>query len=183
MVRELNMDTQRQNFWKESIDKEAIVRLLWHARYSKELAREAATLMSKTRKELPKVNPFIPAKQDERVEKGKGKQEEDSRKELQETAKKDATTSLLVEMRPVSRDTKDLLYDGFSALGGGRYAYLQKRKQKDPEVKYEFPITSSWEIGWRLSDCVKQQTSPSFGRTRVIRDTFFRPNGILYKDF
>lgn len=177
------MDTQRQNFWKESIDKEAFVRLSWHARYSKELARDAAaaSMASKSRKqEGLKINALEAFKQ-EMEEKGKEKKEKSSQKKLEEKVKTDPD-SLLVEMRPVSSDTRELLYDGFSALGGGRYAYLQKRKQKAPEVKYEFPITSSWEVGWRLQDCVKQQKSPSFGRTRVIRDTFYRPNGILYKE-
>ena len=37
MARELNMDTRRQNFWKESIHKEAFVRLAWHGRYRAEI--------------------------------------------------------------------------------------------------------------------------------------------------
>lgn len=177
MVRELNMDTQRQNFWKESINKEAFVRLSWHARYSKELVRDVAAItVKKPRTEGLKINALQSLKDEMEA---KEKKEQKGRKKVEETAKKNPE-SLLVEMRPVSRDTKELLYDGFSALGGGRYAYLQKRNQKDPEVKYEYPITSSWEVGWKLQDCVKQQKSPSFGRTRAIRDTFYRPNGILY---
>lgn len=177
------MDTQRQNFWKESINKEAFVRLSWHARYSKEFVRDAAAMASKSRKqEGLKINALEAFKQ-EMAEKDKEKKEKGSQSKLAESEKaKTDPDALLVEMRPVSGATRELLYDGFSALGGGRYAYLQKRKLKNPEVKYEFPITSSWEYGWRLDDCVKQQKSPSYGRTRVIRDTFYRPNGILYKD-
>ena len=175
MVRELNMDTQRQNFWKESINKEAFVRLSWHARYSKELVRDAIA-SQKPRKEGLKINALQALKQEMEE---KAKKEQESRKKVEEAAKKDPE-SLLVEMRPVSRDTRELLYDGFSALGGGRYAYLQKRKQKDPEVKYEFPITSAWEVGWKLQDCLSQQKSPSYGRTRVVKDTFYRNNGIFY---
>ena len=173
------MDTQRQNFWKESIDKEAFVRLQWHGRYSKEFARDVAAMTSKPRKEGLKINALQALKR-EMEEKDKEKKEKDSQKKLEEKAKTDPD-SLLVEMRPVSPETKKVLYDGFSALGGGRYAYLQKRKLKAPEVKYEFPITSAWEVGWRLQDCVSQQKPENFGRTRVIRDTFYRPNGILYK--
>lgn len=173
------MDTQRQNFWKESINKEAFVRLLWHARYSKEFVRDVAAMTTrKPRMEGLKINALESLKEEMEA---KEKKERGSRKKVEEIAKKHPE-SLLVEMRPVSKDTKELLYDGFSALGGGRYAYLQKRNLKDPEVKYEYPITSSWEIGWKLQDCVKQQKSPSFGRTRVIRDTFYRPGGILYVD-
>ena len=40
MVREL-FDVQRQNFWTESIHKEAYTRLAWHEKYSKEFARES----------------------------------------------------------------------------------------------------------------------------------------------
>jgi len=178
MVRELNMDTQRQNFWKESINKEAYVRLAWHARYSKEFVRDAAKEAQKPRQEGLKINALQALKQEMEA---KEKKEQENRKEVEESANKDIN-SLLVEMRPVSRETRALLYDGFSALGGGRYAYLQQRKLKDPEVKYEYPITSSWEVGWKLQDCVKQQKGPSFGRTRVIRDTFYRPNGILYTE-
>lgn len=41
MGRELNMDTQRQNFWKEAIKKEAYVRLAWHEKYSAEFGRNS----------------------------------------------------------------------------------------------------------------------------------------------
>ena len=40
MPREL-FDVQRQNFWTESIHKEAYTRLAWHEKYSKEFARES----------------------------------------------------------------------------------------------------------------------------------------------
>eukprot|EP00795_Rhopilema_esculentum_P001958 gene1958-17498_t len=53
MVRELNMDTQRQNFWKESIHKEATVRLLWHMKFSKEFARDHNVLNQKKSKLAP----------------------------------------------------------------------------------------------------------------------------------
>lgn len=173
------MDTQRQNFWKESINKEAYVRLAWHARFSKEFVRDAAAITAqKPRKEGLKINALQSLK--EEMEK-KEKKEQESRKEVEEIAKKEPD-SLLVEMRPASGKTRALLYDGFSALGGGRYAYLQQRKLKAPEIKYEFPITSSWEVGWKLRDYFKQQNPASCGRTRVIRDTFYRPNGILYKE-
>ncbi|PFX16029.1 hypothetical protein AWC38_SpisGene19721 [Stylophora pistillata] len=132
MVRELNMDTQRQNFWKESIDKEAYVRLNWHTRYSKEFARDAATMAAKPRKEGLKINALQGLKQ-EMEEKEKKQEESTAKKQLEEKAKTDPK-SLLVEMRPVSGKTRELLYDGFSALGGGRYAYLQQRKLKPPEI-------------------------------------------------
>lgn len=40
MARELNMDTQRQNFWKEAVRKEAYVRLAWHQKYTAEFGHD-----------------------------------------------------------------------------------------------------------------------------------------------
>lgn len=77
--------------------------------------------------------------------------------------------------------TNSLLYDGFTKEGKGRYQYLHARTYKKPEQKYDYPLTSSWEYGWRLGDVVKEFRAPQFGRSRIVRDTFFRRNGILYE--
>lgn len=74
-----------------------------------------------------------------------------------------------------------MLYNGFTKEGRGRYQYLQARTFKKPEEKYEYPLTTSWEYGWRLDDVVKEFRAPQFGRSRIVRDTFFRRNGILYE--
>lgn len=37
--------------------------------------------------------------------------------------------------------------------GKGRRLYLQRRGQKRPEEKFDFPLLSSWEYGWRLGEC------------------------------
>lgn len=60
-----------------------------------------------------------------------------------------------VEMCLVFSGIRELFYDGFSVFGGGCYVYLQKRKFKVFEVKFEFFIISFWEVGWRFQDCVK----------------------------
>ena len=177
MVRELNMDTQRQNFWKESIHKEATVRLAWHMRFSKEFADKK--LFEVTPR---KVKPLAtkPVKVDVKSVNNFAKK---STKSLLPdiTATSQPAVLLLDEMRPVSVKTRKLLYKGFSALGEGRYAYLQERKQKKPEQKYEFPITSGWEYGWKITDAMKRSaTKPAeFGRTRIVRDSFYRSNGVL----
>lgn len=180
MVRELNMDTQRQNFWKESIHKEANVRLAWHMRFSKEFADQTV----QTKKQ--KAKGFVPKFNATEVEiiKMKGKNGD-----CKDTKRGDKTPALneklnLVEMRPVSPRTRNLLYKGFSALGEGRYAYLQERKQKKPEMKYEFPITSGWEYGWKITDSMKKSTTKAaeFGRTRIVRDSFYRRNGVIPHD-
>ncbi|XP_032236923.1 protein ATP6V1FNB-like [Nematostella vectensis] len=180
MGRELNMDTQRQNFWKESINKEAYVRLNWHARYSKEFSRSA--YVPKPRKEGMVIKPVasltLPSKKLDSTTVSKTKLQ-DSIAQFEAAAKEDPN-SLLIEMRPVSSNTKKLLYNGFSALGEGRYQYLEKRKMKKPEQKYEFPITSAWEIGWKIDEYCPTMKAAQFGRTKVIRDSFYRNNGIFY---
>ncbi|XP_057295782.1 protein ATP6V1FNB-like [Hydractinia symbiolongicarpus] len=175
MVRELNMDTQRQNFWKESIHKEATVRLAWHMRFSKEFANKTFQPLRKKEKSLvPKATRV----NIETARKIKSKPHNSS------LTDEDKSSALLVEMRPVSSQTRKLLYKGFSALGEGRYAYLQERKQKKPEQKYEFPVTSGWEYGWKITEAMKTSaTKPAeFGRTRIVRDSFYRSNGVVPHD-
>lgn len=183
-------DVQRQNFWTESIHKEAYTRLAWHEKYSKEFAREsreggqAAVARKKRPDMVPKVK-LIPV-QSLKTKKTKkaadktdaSKAQENSKKELEKLAGKDPN-ALLVEMRPVTSDVREQLFKGFSKEGTGRYAYLQMRKLKKPEMKYEVPLTSSWEYGWRLNDVVKEFRAPTYGRSRIVKDSFFRTNGIF----
>ena len=176
------MDTQRQNFWKESIHKEATVRLLWHMKFSKEFARDHNFLNQKKSKLAPlkvatistsPINTFNL----ERYPKVKA-----AKAEVFSSTNEDKLQHKSVsEMRPVTPSTRDLLFKGFSALGEGRYQYLQKRKQKKPEQKYEFPITSGWEYGWKVTTSMKNSsTRPAeFGRTRIVKDSFYRTNGVL----
>jgi hypothetical protein len=93
----------------------------------------------------------------------------------------DSRSKTVVEMRPVSPSVRKLLYRGFTKEGKGRYQYLQARTAKKPEEKYKFPLTSSWDYGWHLDDVVKDFHAPLYGRSRIVRDTFFRRNGILYE--
>ncbi|WP_411027486.1 hypothetical protein, partial [Salmonella sp. s54925] len=85
----------------------------------------------------------------------------------------------LKEMRPASEGTKKVLYEGFSADGGGRYAYLERRKIIIPEHKYEFPITSSFEYGWKNKEAMRGMKPAQFSRSSTIKEEFYRPNGIF----
>lgn len=76
---------------------------------------------------------------------------------------------------------RKLLYDGFTKEGKGRAQYLSARTAKIPEVKYGFPLTTSWEYGWRLNDVVKEFHAPKYGRSRIVRDSFYRRNGPMYQ--
>ena len=187
-MREL-FDVQRQNFWTESIHKEAYTRLAWHEKYSKEFARESreggqAALARKKRPDMvPKVK-YVPVqtlktkKAADKSQTDASKAQEESKKEFASLGAKNAD-ALLVEMRPATPGVRDQLYKGFSKEGTGRYAYLQIRKLKKPENKYEVPLTSSWEYGWKLDDVVKEFRAPSFGRSRIVKDSFYRTNGIF----
>jgi len=181
MVRELNMDTQRQNFWKESIHKEANVRLAWHMRFSKEFADQPVQQKSeKVKGRVPKIKIVDP----QLIQTNAIKESVKTRVKHGEPSYQSNEITKVVEMRPVSARTRNLLYKGFSALGEGRYAYLQERKQKKPEMKYEFPITSGWEYGWNITDAMKRSTTKAaeFGRTRIVRDSFYRRNGVIPHD-
>ncbi|XP_065829833.1 protein SPMIP1-like [Oscarella lobularis] len=167
----MSFDTRSQNFWKESVDKEAQVRLQWHLKYSKEFARGTAAKKVRQSKPLLVLKPIVLEKQEPRNETPK----DESKKE------KKSTEALLETMRPVSGRTKKLLYTGLSAEGEGRESYLHVRKEKKPEQKYEYPMTSAWEYGWKIMDLMGSETEKAarFGRTKIIRDSFYRTNGIF----
>lgn len=171
----MSFDTQSQNFWKESVDKEAQVRLTWHLQYSKEFAR--GNYKPKPRKPALVPNPVRMPRTSAKPKEGKTDQKStDGTKQME--GKRNADV-LLIEMRPVSSGTKNLLYTGLSAEGEGRTSYLQVRKTKKPEQKYEYPLTNAWEYGWKINDIMRAVKPSRFGRTKIVRDSFYRENGIF----
>ncbi|XP_039628675.1 protein ATP6V1FNB [Polypterus senegalus] len=82
-------------------------------------------------------------------------------------------------MRSVTPVTKDLIYQGISREGKGRQLYLQRRTVKNPEDKYELPLLSSWDYGWRLGDFVREVKTPINGRSAIVKSTFYARNGIF----
>ena len=99
--------------------------------------------------------------------------------ELKETDERFETDPLIYkDMRPPSEKTRVQLYSGISHHGEGRYAYLKKRYQKSPEEKFVFPLLSSNVYGWKIHDFGIPKCSPH-ARTRIVRDTFYRPSGII----
>nr|XP_002124916.1 protein ATP6V1FNB-like [Ciona intestinalis] len=185
MVRELNMDTQRQNFWKEAIKKEAYVRLAWHQKYRDNVSEDdqtQATEQQRTRsKRFQDMVPKPPTRSLTLPVLSYPKRRQPKLEVVAPTTEVVDPNLLLVEMRPVSPGIRKMLYHGFTKEGKGRYQYLQARTIKKPEEKYEFPLTTSWEYGWHLDDVVKDFWAPQFGRSRIVRDTFYRRNGILYE--
>ncbi|XP_051007516.1 protein ATP6V1FNB [Acomys russatus] len=164
MSRQLNMDTLRQNFWKEEYLKEMKVRCEWHRKYgtmvkAKQKAKAAArlplklpTLMPKAPVSPPAVSKVAPSK-----------------------APSPAPQPLFQsEMYPVPSDTKALLYEGISHDLQGRFQYLNTRKLDLPERRYLFPITTNFTYGWQLGPATKQELV-SCKMCRI--ESFFRKNG------
>ncbi|KAM3849778.1 protein SPMIP1-like [Diretmus argenteus] len=160
------MTTQNQNFYREQIQKEMLTRLAWKTRYSKlypscfkprnkTAVLPPVTTASERQKHLPPpLPPAVPAG-------GEG------------------GLSVAPLMRPVSPQTREALYQASSHHGKGRSLYLQRRGQKRPEEKFDFPLLSSWEYGWRLGDYSLDYRSPASGRSSVVKNTFYARNGIF----
>ncbi|KAM9707947.1 protein SPMIP1-like [Menidia menidia] len=84
-------------------------------------------------------------------------------------------------MRPVSPQTRQTLYQDASQPvripERGRSLYLRRRGHIRPEEKFDFPLLSSWEYGWRLGDHNLDYRTPSWARLSVVRSTFYARNG------
>ncbi|XP_051528479.1 protein ATP6V1FNB [Myxocyprinus asiaticus] len=164
------LTTQDQNFYRELILKEAYTRLAWKMKYSKEYPTRFTTRRSKS------IEPFNPPSASKLV-----------LPPVVQTQEKKRGAPVLVQrslseaplMRPVSPHTKESLYHGFSKEGKGRHLYLRKRAQKDPENKFDYPILSSWDYGWRLGDYEMDCKTPAHGRSGIVRSTFYARNGIF----
>ena len=183
------MDTQLQNFWVESIHKEAALRFAWHLRYSNKFAKSAFATGGKPAQPKKRGAPSLRAAVTKRIQ-----QIEDERRECDGAApdalagNKCGPASVkapsgreavsLKDMRPASTRTRALLYNGISAHGEGRQAYLRKRKTLTPEKKYEFPLLSSCQYGWKIMEFARPIPS-AHARTCVIKDSFYRNSGII----
>ena len=185
-----SMDTQLQNFWKESINKEAALRFSWHLRYSRQFSKSASNHKMPEAKKKAASHSSVPngntvAERIRRLEKDKQLRDgkvgvKSSEKAVQEDPRltqSDGALSLK-DMRPPTAGTQGLLYNGISAHGEGRCAYLRKRKTLTPEEKYDFPILSSCQYGWKIRDFGRANSSPH-ARVCVIKDSFYRNSGII----
>uniref|UniRef100_A0A3B4V6X3 Si:ch211-193l2.10 n=1 Tax=Seriola dumerili TaxID=41447 RepID=A0A3B4V6X3_SERDU len=87
----------------------------------------------------------------------------------------DGRLSVPPMMRPVSPQTRETLYQDSSHQGRGRSLYLHRRGQMRPEEKFDFPVLSSWEYGWRLG----KMEGLSAPRLDVKQNTFYARNGVF----
>ena len=82
-------------------------------------------------------------------------------------------------MRPPTVGTRALLYEGISAQGQGRKAYLAKRKALGPDQKYEVPLMTSAEYGWKVMEYTDLKKS-TFACKNTIENSFYRTSGIIF---
>lgn len=189
------MDARYQNFWVENIEKEAALRFAWQLRYSKGFSKKNAAQGMKTTDQdnqpaaaagksfkqnisehIDKIESQLPSrKMASQLQTPIGSTFSSRPSTRRSRQKKLMPVS---DMRPPSVRTKALLYEGISAHGEGRLSYLNKRKFLSPEDKYEFPVLSSCQYGWKITDMIKEPEKSKFARTCIIRDTFYKNSGI-----
>lgn len=132
------MDTQRQDFWKEAIVRENLLRLNWFrhnwVKHPKPPPKERRVKLPDVTKTHTETHP-------------KSSQSVATECDVHKTKRVEVLSDI---MRPVSQETRNELYRGFSKEETGRYRYLLLRTRKNPEHKYSFPITSNLEYGWGL---------------------------------
>ncbi|KAL2102123.1 hypothetical protein ACEWY4_001291 [Coilia grayii] len=161
------MDTQRQDFWKEAILRENLLRLHW---FRHNWTKHPKPPPKERRVKLPKVTK--PPK-----ENNESFQSDTTEFDVPEPRRLEILSDTNV-MRPVSQETRSELYKGFSKEETGRYRYLLLRTRKNPEDKYNYPITSNFIYGWGLGDMAKAHV-PMHAKNAIVRESFFRKNGIF----
>ncbi|XP_068578392.1 protein SPMIP1 [Cebidichthys violaceus] len=179
------LTTQSQNCYREQIQKEMLTRLAWKSRYANlypsccdapntddgteptRLPRAVLPPVSRTTEKQsaspPAPPPPPPAPPGPPVVSLEG----------------DGPLNVAPLMRPVSPQTRHALYQDSSHHGQGRRLYLQKRGLMRPEEKFDFPLLSSWEYGWRLGDYALDYRTPSRAKSSVVKNTFYARNGVF----
>lgn len=170
------MDTRAQNSWKELIEKEAATRLQCKLKQEESKDEDEWFVRSKytSSKSMTPKAPVSITYPPRPERKNPTQQVADLTKELKESEK-----NLLSDMKPADKDVVKLLYDGFTKEEKGRYQYLKARKLEKPETKYEYPLLSSFEYGWKLNEVAPKYKTPSNGRSKIVEDSFYRRNGVF----
>lgn len=183
------MDTRAQNSWKELIEKEAATRIQCKFRLE-ETKKQDEHGLEPPKNKTKKTFKYESIKDDQTntsdymkplsfPPKAVHRNLHDEIQNLKQQLELNKT-DLLKDMRPVSQELNEQLYDGFSKEGKGRSKYLKNRKQFLPEQKYEYPLVSSFEYGWKLGEIYKQEyKNPEHGRNKIVEDSFYRRNGVF----
>lgn len=170
-IRSFPADTRMQAFITEAYENEMTARLRY---YNDTHGGPRSVSGNNRRRKGGPVVDGLPAIHPSKFALQMKYEEEEAKRRLAEYSRQQKHKE---EMRPPPPSIKARLYDGFTKEGKGRQQYLNTRKLAIPEQKYNFPITSSWDYGWKLGDSTAYKR-PSFARTPLIRDSFFTDNGV-----
>jgi hypothetical protein len=188
------MDTRAQNSWKELIEKEANTRIQCKLKLEedKKNADEWFVRSKYTQTQKP---PLVPAADLSGTEQRGASlktlksitypprpKRQDPGEEIAKLTEqiKASGVNLLSDMKKPEERVTDLLYDGFSKEGKGRSQYLKKRKADGPDDKYEYPLVSSFDYGWKLNEVAgAQYKNPIHGRSKIVEESFYRRNGVF----
>ena len=178
------MDARLQNIWVENIKREAALRFAWQLRYSKEFSKRMAAQNDNSKAPAPPLGKSFKETITEQIERIGSNVQDVTKPTSKQSARRSGGSTrsgqriIRRDMRPPTANTKSLLYNGISAHGEGKTAYLKKRKQLSPEEKFEFPVLSSCQYGWKILEYVKEPNRSKFARTCIVRDTFYRSSGV-----
>ncbi|KAM4582533.1 protein SPMIP1 [Fundulus diaphanus] len=168
------LTTQSQNFYTEQIQKEVSTRLAWKSRYAK---RYPSSYHSSEPTKLPQLTPDTPIVPRNQSDLPPPPLLPPPPPLLPKEEKQHLDVPPL--MRPVSPQTRQALYQDSSHNGRGRSLYLRRRSCIRPEEKFDYPLLSSWDYGWRLGDYSVEYRTPSCARSSVVRSTFYARNGVF----
>ncbi|VDO03500.1 unnamed protein product [Rodentolepis nana] len=160
MGRSYPADTQSQRALQEVYEKEelaAIKFFLAHHKPDEEVTKKSATVKEIFQLEIPQK--YIKL-MDEKTHRKIKKQSEATTKELL------PSTEEIPLMRPPSSSI-----------------YLKQRLKLNPDERYEMPVTSAMEYGWKLFEVFPKSeiTHPRYGRISTIQKSFFRNGSISLK--
>ncbi|XP_029358542.1 protein ATP6V1FNB [Echeneis naucrates] len=169
------LTTQSQNFYREQIQKEMLARLAWKSRYAKLYPSCSSQQNNSTEPtQLPQLpQAALPPINSTRMS------QSDRPPPPRPPPPVSSPPSVPPLMRPVSPQTRQTLYNDSSHHGKGRSLYLQRRGLMKPEEKFDFPLLSSWEYGWRLGDYSLDYRTPSRARSSEVKNTFYAKNGVF----
>ncbi|KAI3382529.1 hypothetical protein SNEBB_010965 [Seison nebaliae] len=175
----MGMDVRTQNAWNELINKESVTRVQWHL-----------TKKGKQEEKLPNLNNELEIKKylDDRSKLYRTSSLNDVKYPPKPKSKAFVPPSseqlkILKEtkdMLDVNCEQKQLLYEGLSQEQKGRYQYLHNRSRNKPEERYNFPVLSSMEYGWKINENAEQSKGPHYARSKIIEDSFYRRNGMSF---
>ncbi|XP_034725984.1 protein ATP6V1FNB [Etheostoma cragini] len=176
------LTTQSQNGYREQIQKETLTRLAWKSRYADLYSCYSPRNSSTESTQLPHL-PADPravlAPVTRTIEEQSNLPPRPPPRPPVRPLEGERRLNAPPLMRAVSPQTRLALYQDSSHHGKGRSLYLKRRGHIRPEEKFDFPVLSSWEYGWRLGDYTLDYRTPSRAKSSVVKNTFYARNGVF----